>query len=358
MAFLRKMLTQIREYFGKMARKDKIRLAIISAAVIVLAVVAVILLSRTNYVTLYTAQSNAEAGAIYETLQGMNVPAKVSGTTVLVPEGRQSELLALLATRGVIGADDTNLDILNSASGFNITDSQAKKLYEAQLASQIRGQLLATDKILRAIVTVNMGESSPFIQAQSVKDATAAVMLVIKDDAMLSSPEARAIAELVRNSIPGIKYENITISDSNLNIYPVTESDAEAAASPTPTADTGIDINSRFALQNQLSMQLKDQGEQLLTPIFGASNVQVIATVRLNFDKTSVDDVVFNPPVPGELDGIVRSSSEIYENQAQDAAAQGVPGTDSNGMGTVEYPYGTLDNGTQYGRWYPRRIMR
>jgi len=347
-AFLDRMLTSIREYFSKTTRKDKIRLAILSVVVIALAIVAVVLLSRTNYVTLYTAQDIAEAGTIYEALQQMNVPARVEETNVLVPEGRASELRATLASQGVIGAQEANLDILNSASGFSITDSQATKLYEAQRAAEIRSQILASPKIKNCQVIVNFGKSSPFLTADNIADATASVMLVLYDNTTLTTNDARTIAEMVRNSIPGIKYENITISDSNLNVYPVTEADMTAA--PATTASPDMDVTSRVTLQNLLSSQLQDQGEQLLTPIFGASNVKVAATVRLNFDKVSENSVVFEPPVPGEIDGIVRSLSDTLETQKGTDTTGGVPGTDTNGMGTVEYPYGTLNDGDVYSR--------
>jgi len=346
-----RMLTQIREFFSNMSRKNKITFAILTVLVIVLAVVAVIFLGRTNYITLHTAQTSAEAGRIYEALIERGVPARVEGLRVLVPEGRVGELSAVLSAQGVIGLDETDLSILYSAAGFNITDSQAKKIYEAQRASEIRGQLLETDKILNARVTLNMGEYSPFVITQGVRDATASVMLVLRGGLMLTNTEAYAIAELIRNSIPGIRYENITITDNNLNYYYV----GETLLVTEDTVDPDVIMNQRVSLQNRLIQQLQAQGEQMLTPVVGMSNVQVMVQVRLNWDERTIESVEYAPPVPGELDGIIRSAEEIRESQRRNAGAEGIPGTDPNGMGTVEYPYGTLDDGEQYGRWINAR---
>jgi flagellar M-ring protein FliF len=65
--------------------------------------------------------------------------------------------------------------------------------------------------------------------------------------------------------------------------------------------------------------------------------------------------VEFTPPIPGEMDGIVRSASQIWETQRRAAGAEGIPGTDTNAMGTVEYPYGTLGDGELYARYLYER---
>jgi len=109
-------------------------------------------------------------------------------------------------------------------------------------------------------------------------------------------------------------------------------------------------LTTRYGLENILRDQLRVQAEQLLSPIFGMSNLRVTASVGVNFDQVIVESVEFAPPIAGEMDGIVRSSEEMYENSRSRDIAEGIPGTDSNAMGTVEYPYGTLEDGYEYAR--------
>ena len=339
-AFLENMLRQIRDFFGKLSRKDKIRLGILAAAVIILAIVVVSLVSRTNYVVLYTAQSDSEAGVVYDALVEMNEPAKVEGRQVLVPEDRADVLRVQLAAQGVLESDDMSYDFLNSAAGFNITESHAKKLYDAQLGLEIRTQILKIEKVQSAIVNVSSGDFTPYVVTTGVREPVAAVMLTVRGGGMLTGAEAQVIADLVKANVQGIKYENISITDSKLNKYNFGEG----------SVDLGTEINSRIALQNLLQQQIQENGEQIVMPIFGPENTQITANVKLNFDKKTTESVEFFPPIAGEMDGIVRSSSELYENQRNAAAAEGIPGTDSNGMGTVEYPYATLQDGDEYRR--------
>ena len=338
-ASIDRMLAQLREYFGKMPRKSKIQLAILSTLVIVLAIVAVSFFSRTNYVTLINAQSESEAGDVYIALIEMGVPARVEGTRVLVPENRASELKVVLSAQGVLGPGGPDLSIMQSAAAFSVTDSHAKKLYDAQLASEIRAAILASPRIQDAQVIVSSGQSSPFRFPTGAREAKTSVMLTIRGGAMLTSQEAQTIAELIKGSVPGISFENISISDNNFNYYKIGDT----------TVDFDTEMVSRIALQNRLTEQLQTQVEQLLTPIFGMSKVQVLVNISLDFDTVVRESVEFSPPIAGEMDGIVRSSSEIYESQRNAEAAAGIPGTDTN-LAPTEYPYGTLGDGEEYRR--------
>ena len=112
--FLDGKLKGLGEFFGRMTKKDKRRLGFLVVLVIVLAVVVVTLLSRTNYVLLYTAPSMAEAGAITEALQAIGEPYRIEGTRILVDENRVGDLRATLATQNLIGASGISHALANT----------------------------------------------------------------------------------------------------------------------------------------------------------------------------------------------------------------------------------------------------
>ena len=337
-AFIDRTWAQLREYVGKMSRGSKIRLVILFVLVIALAVVAVSLFSRTTYATLYNAQDQAEQGAIQAALREMGVPFRNDGLKILIPEDRVMEVKGDLAVQGLLGPGSPDLSIGQGAAGFAVTESHAKWLYAAQDAENIRKSILSSPRISSAYVDVKPGETSPFRIQTGVKAATAAIMVTVKGGGMLTLQEAQTIAEYVRGVVPGIEYENISITDSNLNHYKVGEE----------TMDLGTEMDTRVALKMMLQGQLQSQVEQIIAPIFGVDNIKVTARIELNWDKVVRESVKFDPPVAGELDGIARSSSEVWEASRKDGETGGIPGTDSNAMGTVEYPYGTLADGALY----------
>jgi len=337
-AVVDRMWTQLREYLGKMSRGSRIRLAVLSVLVIGLAILTVALFSQTTYVTMYTAQDQTDLGNVQAALREMGVSPRIEGLRVLVPEERANELRAELSRQGVLGPGSPDLSIGQGAAGFAVTDSHARWLYAAQRAEDIRKALLLVPGITGASVVVNPGETSPFRIQSGVRAPTAAVMVEVRGGVRLTNQEAQTIAEHVKAAVPGIEYENISIIDTNLTHYKIGDT----------SMDFGTEVETRLSLKNMLSGQIQAQVEQLLTPIFGMSNVEITPRIELNFDKVITESISFFPPVAGELDGIVRSSHDLWEAQRRDDVAAGIPGTDSNAMGTVEYPYGTLADGEQY----------
>jgi len=336
-----RMLTTLREWFSAMPRGRKIQLIVLSVFVIALAITVVSLLTRTNWVAIPGASDPAITPHVYAALNEMGIPNRVIGNTIEVPEERLGEARMRLQEQGVLGSTDFNRDILDGASGFGITDNHAKILYDNQRGSEIKTQLEQVPAIQSALVIVNSGETSPFRIQTNARRASATVMLTLRGGGKLTREEANTIGEIVKNAIPGIEYENISITDSELNFYRL---------SGEPGQDLDEAIGQRTALKNRLTEQLQVQVEQLLLPIYGATNIQIQPNVVLNFDRMVTEEVEFFPPIPGETDGIIRSIEEIYELSRRWADAEGIPGTDSNAMGTVEYPWGDIDERDDYRR--------
>jgi len=193
-------------------------------------------------------------------------------------------------------------------------------------------------RIQNALVILHSGETSPFRIQTNTRRASAAVMLTIRNNERLSNQDAQTIGEIVRTAIPGIEYEDISISDSDLNLYRIGD----------VSQDLDEIAEKRAVLQNRITEQLREQVEELLMPIYGLPNLRIQPHVRLNFDRVITEKVEFEPPIPGNDTGILRSAEEVYERSRGWRDAEGIPGTDSNNMGTVEYPWGPWDDRDEY----------
>jgi len=332
---LKKMYTSLSEYLAKLSRKTKIQLGILSLVVITLAIVATVLLTRTNWVVLPGTGDADATATIHATLVDMGIPVRVEGISLLVPEPRLGEIEMRLREQGVMGMHGLDWDMLQLASGFGITENHARQLSEAQRGEHVRTQLMQLERIHNAIVIVNFGETSPFRLQTNLRRPTVSVMLTIVDGGVLSHTESNAIGELIRGGIPGVELEDISLVDTAGNWY-------QLGVEPTEPID--IEFIMRMHLESTLTTQFQTQVLQLLSPSFGMSNIRVQPHVRLNFDRIVTEQVEFAPPVPGELGGIVRSSEIIHERSRRWGGAEGIPGTDSNAMGSIEYPWGTFDD--------------
>ena len=334
-----RMWAQLREWFAAMPRGRRIQLILLTVVVIALAIIVASLLTRTNWVRV-PITDQATAPQVYGALTEMGIPTRTNGNIIEVPEERLGDAQMRLREQGLLGVSDFDLSIMQDATGFGITDSHAKRLYDAQTADWIKTQLLQTSRIQNALVIVNSGESSPFRSPTSTRQASATVMLTLVGGERLSRSEATAIGEIIRGAVPGIAYENISITDNELRFYNLGESEDDLEEL----------IGQRNAMRNRLQEQLRMQVEEMLAPVYGIQNIQVQPHVKLNFDTMVTERVEFEPPIPGEMDGIVRSIGEIYEHSRRWGEAEGVPGTDSNNMGTVEYPWGPFNEDDYYRR--------
>jgi len=122
-----------------------------------------------------------------------------------------------------IGEGDSDIAFLESSAGFEITEDQAKYLYELHLAEDLRMVLLNSLEIEDATVVLNIGETSLEGDPSSSRDPTASVILTPKENSTLSDQVIQAVADLIRNTVPGISYEDITITDSDLNAYAISD---------------------------------------------------------------------------------------------------------------------------------------
>ncbi|NLL39497.1 MAG: flagellar M-ring protein FliF [Clostridiales bacterium] len=335
------VVKSLKNFFAKMTKAEKIRLGVIAAAIIILSVVISVYLGRVEYAVLYSGLDASEAGQILAALEDMGVSAKTQGTdTILVPEQRVSELRMKLSAEGY-QSGDFDYSIFQNASGFGMTDLEKQTYLQFQIQANLRDYILKMDRIKDCLVIVNMPKESSFVLSSNEKQASASVLVEIKGGGTLTGSEANAIAETVAMGVPGLKKENIRIVDTNMHLYSLDEDELSNSTSS---------VDRQFALEKQLQEKLEQQIVNLLSPVYGMSNIKVAARVTLNFDSEIVSKVEFSPPVEGETDGIVVSMSELYENSRTGAGGGGIPGTDTNGLGTVEYPYTEPEDGELYNK--------
>jgi len=338
-----RLWTQFREYLAKMPRKNKIQLLILSGIVIVLAIVAVSILNRPNYIEVYAADDYNKFLQAATVIRDMGVDYDIDPLdNIRVPVADRDRVIEELRLQGLLGtAGFDRGEYMGAAGNFGISSEQARLYADMQLGEDIRVLILQSPRIQNAQVIATRGETSPFRISNNARQASATVVLTIRGGGRLSNTEAQSIGEIVRGAIPGILYEGIQITDSELNYYRIGDNlEAET--------DIVSMLEFRTALTNRFIKEHKEAAEQFLEPIFRMENFTVLVTAKLDFDQKVTESVEYAPPVPGELEGMARSESRLWEAYRRGDLAEGIPGTDPNGMGTVEYPYGPFGDDGLY----------
>ncbi|NLN46316.1 MAG: flagellar M-ring protein FliF [Clostridiaceae bacterium] len=307
---------------------------VICAAIFIIAGFSIWMLNMTRYGILYTNLSANEAGQILARLDESGIPAKVDGSdTILVDVNRIDKVRMELAAEG-LPRNELNLNILEKGSGFGITEDDKKVYRRYQLQQDLQNAIKTFSSVSNAVVSLTLPEKSVFLIEDQSSKASAAVLLTLKPGTSLSEGNVHAIAELVRNSVPDIQDDSISIIDNNMNVLNARGGGDEAIA-----AD-------HQRMQAEVSDRLQRQILNLLQPVFGIGKVLTEVNVTLDFDESSVESIRFEPS-EGSSDGIVASIDSLRETAFGNQGVSGVPGTGENGS-SVTYESGDDEENRAY----------
>ncbi|NLB28870.1 MAG: flagellar M-ring protein FliF, partial [Clostridiales bacterium] len=272
------ILKTLSGFWAKLARKDKIRLAVLAGVIVALSIIVTAVLGRTTYGTLYTGLDAAKAGEIIAELDSMGIAYKTEGTsTILVPEEDVTRTRMQLAAMGYGVSDGFSYDLYSLAEGFGKTDLEKQAALLWQTEYNVREQLLTMEKIQNCLVKIYLPDTSSFVLNSNDDVASASVTLVLKSGAALSNDDVNAIAHIVSGGT-SVPVENISIVDNTAKLYTVGDGDASSA----------IALSDQLDLEARVRSDLESQVIALLTPVFGDGKVLASVGVTLNFDDESI----------------------------------------------------------------------
>lgn len=333
---VRQTLVNLRDNFMEMKRRSRIIMVAAIVAALVISITAAVLLNRTKYAVLYSGLDASTAGEILNALDKDSVDAKMSGTdTILVPASEVNTVKAKLAAEGY-PKTGLSYDTFEDSSKFGSTDAETQARLQYTLQENIRTTINQMDKIKDSIVIVNMAENSSYVVSSTKTDASAAVMLQLDTGESIDDSEALSIAKFVMKSVPSLELKNISIVDSKMHTYDLTNSSSSSSKYST----------TQMELANQMKETLSEQALKVLQPALGTGNVSVSVNLALDFDKKTQKSVEFSAPIDGETEGMLRSKEESTSYSNGNGTTSGSAGTDSNGVSGTEYQTGNSSTGT------------
>ena len=311
---------QLNQYWDKLNDTQKRIYITVIIALIIVVIISAFLLSREDLVVLYSGLNSQEAAEIYSRLKEMGVQPRIEGaSTILVPKNKEAEIRMQLASEGY-PRSGFNYDILFDNSSFGQTSDEKRLLQVIQLQERLSQSIRFLEGVDDAVVTIAMPESDSFVIKSREIPVTASVIIKAKTGYTITARQANNIIHLVAKSVPGLKDENITIIDTNMNVL------------SRNSNDDSQEVSSQFDLENLVEERVKKQIIDLLEPVFGYKKVVATVNVKLNFDKKLRESVTFEPVT--DEDGII-ASREVLREKVRNAAAEGAAGEPSN---TPEYP--------------------
>lgn len=346
---LSKLQQRILEFWNNLDKSQKKRVYITSTILVVVIAVAIVMLTRTNYVPLMTITDPKSAQEIEKVLQEKNIKYKPSdGGKILVDAKDKNKAEFALASQGVTSTGMTFEDAWNLLK-ISSTESDKKYLWQNFKKNSLIEKLKMFENVKDADVDLALPETSNFVISNENEKATAYVK--IEPKGTISPEQVEGIVRVVASSIEGLDPKNVTVVDHQFNIL------------NSNSFDDAISVSTN---QYKLKLKVKDELEKNVKMLYPGRTdafdfMSVVVNPVLEFDKVkSQKQEVLKPTDIDEAPVSVEETKEKLEN----GGVNGAPGTDTNpGDGNVPgYPVeggdgSTYDKSTNRINYDYNRIM-
>ncbi len=315
----------IKELWKGLEKNQKITITIISTISILLIIAIGLFSAVQRYEILYPNLDAKDAGLIRDKLKEFNIPVKVDGTTIKVPKDKIDESRIMLAMEGLPANDFVFPEMLKSS--FNETSEDKRQKWLLYTQSSIANGIKSLEGVEWAQVNLFVPEDNVFVLESNKVDSSASIIIKMKPAYQPLDPnQVNGIVQHVSKSVKGLERDNISIID-----------DTGRSLKPDEGLAFNAQIGRQHEIQESVRLGIQNSVKKLLEPVFGFNNVNVMATVKLDFDSEVTNERVFLPTDDEENTGVIRSS-EKYEKTWESEDEGGIPGTDSNIEDIPAYP--------------------
>lgn len=277
-------------------------LAAIGLAVFLMVGVGAYYLSRPAQETLYTGLDREDVGRMGAVLKDAGIPFDVSsdGTALLVSYGNTAQARMLLAEKGLPHSSKSGYELFNDLGSLGLTSFMQEvtkvRALEGELARTIQGM----KGVKAARVHIVLPDRGSFRREQQPPSASVVIRTSPADDAS----SAQAIRHLVAAAIPGMAVDKVTVMN--------TEGTLLASGDDAANASTGKMAN----LEKTVGLEIQDSIRRTLSPYLGIGNFEISVAARLNTDKVSTNETIFNPESKVERSTRVVKETEVSQNRS------------------------------------------
>ncbi|THB70812.1 MAG: flagellar M-ring protein FliF [Desulfovibrio sp.] len=317
-SFIERSMDRIKQVWSTTNVTQRIFIAGLALAVIVAFFVLVLLMNNPDFKVLYSRMYAEDAARVVELLEKEKVDYKLTenGATIMVPEDRVYDLRLLVAGEGGLVGEGVGFEIFDQVK-VGQTDFVQRINYQRALQGELSRTIAEFVEIERARVHLVIPQRSLFIEDQ--RDASASVVLKLKEGQTLSDKQLEAIINLVAMSVEGLDAQGITVADTKGKIL-LSPSDGETLEGMTTTQ-----LEYKMTLQSSLERRI----EEMLYPVMGPGRVIAKVNADLDFRHRTIHSTEYDPD-----SAVVRSEQRAEETtQGRANVESGVPEANFRGDG-------------------------
>ena len=255
---------------------------------------------------------------------GIKYSSKGDGSTIFVSRDEVGEARMLVAGKGLVTSGSVGYEIFDDQSVLGQTEFQQNLNEKRALEGELARTILTMRGINSARVMIALPRRELF--QSDAAEPTAAVVVGVTGG-QLSGAQVQAIRNVVASSVPNLKPEKVTLTDtSNRTLAAGSDAEGFSAASAE---------DARGSTEAQLQARILD----IVEGVVGVGSARVQVTAEIDHSRSTTQEQRFDP------DGqVVRSTSA---NGSESADTSGV--SDGGATATNNIPGGAAPATTPIG---------
>lgn len=327
-----KIRSDLNMFWTSRTKKQKTTYVASALGIIALAVILTFMLSRTEYVPLYSDVSSAEIGRIKEQLDIQGVQSQIApgGTSILVPKDRVDDLLVTLAAEGFPTSGTIDYSFFSENAGFGMTDNEFDVMKLASMQTELANLIKGIEGVKDAKVMITLPTESVFLN-DSLQQASASIVLKTDLGHNFTEPQITALYNLVSKSLPNLATEDIVIMNQYSEYFDLQDSNNQY----------GPSITDQMAVKKSIEKDLQRQVQMMLGTMMGQDKVVVSVTTDIDFKLENREESLVTPVDEESMEGIALSVQRITESfTGEGDIAGGIPqggAAEDNLPGTGEW---------------------
>jgi len=264
--------------------------------------------SRPNYITLASGLDHVKSAQLIAALDSADIRYQIKGAgSIIQVDQRKFEEANIAAGKIGIGSQEPVLETSSPWMDPLNQQNVLRRNLERQLASSI--QRFAS--ISSATVHLSIPERQPFLRKSGQPKAS--VILELASHQPFGERQAMAVAALVANAVPGLRTDQVAISDTSGRIYSSDESVGR--------------LTQQEEFRYHRERELASKAQAMLTNFLGVGNSRVEVTADFSFPEAKTVSTEYDP------DGKVLTSETVDSSTTIGEKGLGGAGTQSN-LGT------------------------
>jgi len=266
--------------------------------------------NKTEYQVLFSNLDTTDAASITQKLSEDKTPyqLKDGGTAVLVPSDQVYQLRLDFASEGLPKGDNVGFEVFDNMS-FGTTEFVQKLKYQQALQGELARTIMQFDSIDKARVHIVQAGDSLF--AEPEKQATASVVIRLKQGKALDQKQLQGIINLVACAVEGLKPSNVTVVDMAGGML------SKAGEEDTISAMTATQYDYKKKIESGYEKQIQTMLEQVV----GANKVVARVSADIDLRQISTSEESYDPDSQ-----VVRSEQRQSESSTESIkTAQGSP---------------------------------